>query len=137
MVVGHPKHWRATAELLRRAGASILAFHDLLFESRRLLFAGRPVWRGRWSGPLAHRPVVFAGPVHKRYFDGPPAEVQRCRWPEPLTPWKQRAQHTPDLASHIEALAQIWAELADEDSRAVFASVVRGRSAGDGGTGGG
>jgi len=133
VVVGHPKHWRATVDMLRGANKRIAAFQDLRFESRRLLFAGRPVWRSRWSGPLAGYPVVYAGPVKKRYFDGPPDNVVRCLYTEPLPGWRQLAQHTPKLTDKIEELAQIWSNLADASSREVYASTVRARSAGDSG----
>jgi FkbM family methyltransferase len=133
VVIGHPRDWRNTADALARAGVGIVAFHDLCFDSRRLFFARRPVWRGRWSGPLSGHQVVLAGPVKKRYFDGPPDEVVRCLYAEPLTGWRQFAHHTPKLGDKTEELARIWADLADEDSRAVFASAVRARSDGDAG----
>jgi FkbM family methyltransferase len=133
VVCGHPKHWQGTAAKLAQAGERVVAFRDLRFESRRLWFAGRPVWPGRWSGPVAGRPVVFAGPVNKRYFDGPPAEVARCLYDEPMVGWRQCAHHTPALADRDDALAPLWGKLADNESRAVFASVVRARSVGDAG----
>ncbi len=133
VIAGHPKHWGGVASRLAAAGARLLAFHDLRFESARLLYRRRPVWHGRRSGPLAGRTVVLAGPVHKRYFDGAPPDVGACRYAEPLSGWRQSGHESPAWLTHVEALAALWASLEDEASRAVFASVVRARAEGDAG----
>lgn len=133
VVAGHPKHWAGAADDIEAAGERVVAFHDLRLESRRLLLRGRPIWRGRRSGPLSRYRVVVAGPPRKRYFDGPPETFERCLFHAPMKPWQQNAQHTPDLLKHVEALARIWVELADDASRDVFAGLVRARADGDAG----
>ncbi|HJL16523.1 MAG TPA: FkbM family methyltransferase [Sandaracinaceae bacterium LLY-WYZ-13_1] len=133
IVAGRPSAWSAALEAVRAEGDRVIGFVDLLWQHRRPLFRRRPVWPGRWPFPSPVR-WLFAGTPRKRFFDGAPPPLARCRWQVPLAGWRQRGRRDPAyLEAHADGLRAVFARLADDASRATYASLIRGRLEGDAG----
>ncbi len=127
VVGGRPDGWAAAAEAIAAAGGDVVAFHDLRMRARRLWFRRRPVVLGKRLGPLARWSLVFAGTPTKLWFNRGFRALERCVWHLPPSGWRA-GRPSPDLMSaHGDALAEVFAALADEPSRRVYASLIRGR----------
>jgi FkbM family methyltransferase len=128
LVAGDPAAWPGAAAQLRADGQRVVACWDSRWRVASLRRAGARVLHGALPARYRQLPVLFAGRPHKRWFNGPPDGLSRCRWQLPPDGRRATGPAAPDLLDrHGAELDLLFDLLFDDASRAQLASLVRGR----------
>lgn len=131
ILTGRPEAWPAALSILDQAGASVAAFHSRK-PSARTPIRDVPLLRGDAFLRDQATVAVFAGKPTKHFFNPCGPGLERCRWSVPPEAWQEVGRHTPRIWDVQRGLVEeAFRLLADDESRATFASIVRSRLEGD------